>query len=65
MTGTPIIGGKADGDTTPMRLVRATFMGDMYMLCSFRDKEGEHFFYQSAGATPAETIKIYNERFNK
>lgn len=62
---TPIIGGAADGDKCPMRIPRMTVKGETYMLVSYRDKEGEHFFYQLAGAVPAEVVKTWKVRYGK
>lgn len=66
MTGTPIIGGKADGQQCPAKLPRINLDGEVYMLVVYRDeKGGQHPFYQLAGLVPAEVVRIWKERFGK
>jgi hypothetical protein len=60
--GVPIIGGKADGQFCPMRLPRMKVNDETYMGCTFRDEQGEHYFYQLAGMAPADVLKIFRER---
>lgn len=60
--GTMLVGGKCDGQTYPMRIPRMEAEGETYMLVSFRDKDGEHFFYQLAGMAPAEAHKTWMNR---
>lgn len=63
LKGTPVIRGKSDGHTFLVHTPRIELDGESYMLVSFRDETGEHFFYQLAGMKPAEVQKIYRERF--
>ena len=66
VTGTPIIGGKADGQECPLKAVEITFDGDRYILMTFKESKEDgwrtHFFYMLCGMVPAEAVKIFRER---
>lgn len=66
--GTMIIGGSADGQYCPAKLVQMTVgkgdQAEKYLLMKF--KEGappiEHHFYMLAGFVPAEAMKTFKVR---
>lgn len=60
--GTMIIGGKSDGDRTPVRVPRMELDGEVYMLVSFREGGKEYYFYQLAGMVPADVVKKFKVR---
>lgn len=59
----PIIGGKCDGQSSPVKLPRLNMEGEVYMMIEWRDGKESHMIYQLAGMIPAEVVKTYKERY--
>lgn len=61
---TKIIGGKCDGQESPVRCVTLKEKDETYILMSFKEGEKKHFFYMLSGGdlTPAEAQRTYKIR---
>lgn len=57
-----IVGGKADGHQSPMKLLQMELEGEKYILLQFADGKIKGYFYMLAGAVPAEAYKIWKDR---
>lgn len=59
---TAIIGGKADGQFSPMKVLQMELDGETYLLIGFKDGSTKGNFYMPAGGIPAEAYKTYRDR---
>lgn len=57
-----IIGGKCDGQESPMKLLQFTEGEETYLLMKFKEGEITHHFVMLAGMTPAEAMRTYKAR---
>jgi hypothetical protein len=63
----PIIGGKLDGQKSPVRMIQITEGDETYMLIHFDELEGDkkvrrEFYMLTGGPTVAEAMGIFRER---
>jgi hypothetical protein len=59
-----IIGGKCDGQESPMKCLQLTEKGETYMLMKFKEGDITHHFYMLTGSdlTPEQALKTYKVR---
>lgn len=57
-----IVGGKADGHQSPLRVPKIELDGETYLLMTYREDDKLHRFYMLAGHVPAEALRIHQGR---
>jgi hypothetical protein len=60
-----IIGGKCDGQKSPVKLVTFTEGDETYMLMSYKEAETKYFFYVLTGpngVAPSDALKTHRDR---